>query len=245
MDAKVLDSLTALLNQALTTQLVVTALVSVVAAGLGSYFGAYLTKMAERRAAKAVFGDVLKEQIETTFETERVKSAIASAATKSLEQLRTDLQQQMAFVTFRRERLAKMKDMMFEGAVALDTLRENCKSVPWLARTAIEDIHERGHAAIARVVYALAELREMQAAADEKSGGASTLNFEFEQFAGPVATYKQQITAGNIEHLGRANDVAREAETDLIKAEKKWRTELEKLRTLVISLSVAPEQSPE
>src|SRR5262249_22973599 len=158
-----LESLIALLNQALTRQLLLTALVSLLAAGFGSYLGGYLTKKAERRAAKEDFRDILKEQVETTFETERVKTAIASAATESLEELRTDLQKQLASVTFWRERIAKMKDTMFESAVALDTLRANCNSVPWLARTSIEDIHERGNAAIARIVYAQTELQEIGA----------------------------------------------------------------------------------
>jgi hypothetical protein len=35
-----------------------------------------------------------------------------------------------------------MKAIIFEGAIALDTLLENCQSVPWVARTPIEDNHD-------------------------------------------------------------------------------------------------------
>jgi hypothetical protein len=242
MDAKVLESFTALLNQALTTQLLLTAFVSLLAAGFGSYFGGYLTKKAERRVAKEAFGEVLKEQIETTFETERVKTAIGSAASESLEKLRTDLQKRLASVTFWRERIAKMKDTMFEGAVALDTLRFNCSNVFWLGRTSVEDIHERGHVAIARIVYAQAELQGMGAAGQEKANFVSMLSWRFQNFVGYVALYKEQIAEGNITFSsGATNDTAKRVEDRLVEAANEWRKVLDELRTLIVSLSIAPE----
>jgi hypothetical protein len=110
MDEKVLQSITALLNGALTTQLLWTALVSVCAAAAGAYFGAYLSKKAERRATKEDFADILKEEIERTLQTENVKTAIAEASSRSLEHVRTDLQRGLAFVTFQRELIARHQD---------------------------------------------------------------------------------------------------------------------------------------
>ena len=140
MDVKVLESLTALLNHALTTQLVITAVVSVVAAAIGAYAGAFFKKKAERLAVSQDFPIVLAEQIKTTLETERVKSAIASVASASLETLKTDLQKSLASTTFWRERAVKMKDITFEAGIVLNTLLENCQSPSWLAKTSIEDI---------------------------------------------------------------------------------------------------------
>jgi hypothetical protein len=143
---------------------------------------------------------------------------------------------------FYRERLAKMKDMMFENAIALDTLRENCRNVPWLAKTHIEDIVERSNTAIACITYALAELREMQAATDASNNAVSMLRHRFPRFASYVALYQEQIANGNITLYGHAeNDVASRAEKNFIQGHEEWGQHLEKLRTLIVSLSVTPE----
>jgi hypothetical protein len=303
MDQKVLDALTALINEAATWQLVLTAIVSVLTAFVGAYVGTRLRAQAQRDQVRKDFEEVLREQIRTmsetesakaqaqreqakkyfeevlgeqlrttfeteskkaqaqrdqarehfeqvlgeqirtTFETESVKNAIASATTHSIEQFKTDLQQRTSSIAFWRERVAKLKDMAFESALALDVLTENCSSVPWLAKTVTEDIHKAGHLEIARLRYALVQLREL-GVVDEKTVSAGSLGYAFKIFAGAVAMYQDEISAGNILLTGQANATARKAEEDLEYRRKEWRQLLDKLDTVVASLAITADRIP-
>jgi hypothetical protein len=127
MDEKVLESLTALLHNQFTTQLLWTALLSLAAAGLGAYFGAYLGKKAERRAEQEAFAGRLQEEITKTFETEKVKDTIADASGRAMERLRTHLQREVAFVTFQRDLIARHQD-------ALISALKDCSAIAELAK---------------------------------------------------------------------------------------------------------------
>jgi hypothetical protein len=124
MDAKVLEALTALINQRLTAQLILTALLAVIAAALGAYFGSYLAKKAERLAASESFRDALAEHVESTFQTERVKTAIATAASGSLEKLRADLQSKSTFAVFQRDLVASYQSRLVDSLREVMTIRE-------------------------------------------------------------------------------------------------------------------------
>jgi len=91
MDEKVLESVTALLRNQLTTQLLWTAILSVAAAAIGAYLGAYLGKKGERRAQKEDFASVLEEEVKRTFQTESVKASLADASGRAIESLRVGL----------------------------------------------------------------------------------------------------------------------------------------------------------
>ena len=136
-----------------------------------------------------------------------------------------------------------MKDMMFESALALDTLLENCQSVPWLAKTSVESIHDAGHTQIARVNYALGQLRQMNVVDDKRRNTVSLLGYIFKRFAGAVAEYKEQIVAGNITLLGDVNAISKPALKELMKTAGEWREQLELLSSLVAWLATAPEPS--
>ena len=220
-----------------------TGIVPLISAGVGGYVGAYLKRKAERRATSEDFRKVLEEQLETTFETERVKTAIASAAATSLETVKTDLQQRLSSMTFLRERATSMKDMIFEAAIALDTLVENCHSISWVTKTSLEDIHERGHSAIARIDYALAQLREMHVVDNRKTTATALLGDNFRKFAGAVAVLKDEIALGNIGPDGPVNDTARNANSNLNEKSAVWRSRLKDVRELVAWLAIAPEPS--
>jgi|KBSSwiStaDraftv2_1062776.scaffolds.fasta_scaffold54518_3 hypothetical protein len=112
MDEKVLESVTALLRNQLTTQLLWTAILSVAAAAIGAYLGAYLGKKGERRAQKEDFASVLEEEVKRTFQTESVKASLADASGRAIESLRVGLQREMAFVTFQRELIARYQDAL-------------------------------------------------------------------------------------------------------------------------------------
>jgi len=242
MDAKVFEAIVALLNNALTIQVALTAVVSLLAAGFGAYMGGYLRKKAERRAAKEDFREILREQVETTFQTESVKSAIGNAATRSLEHLKTDLQDQLSLVMFRRERLTKLQDIAFEGTLTLTTLYENCWSVPWLTKTSLDEVHERAHNAISRITYALDGMRAMGVTCKE-SDDAGLPGWKFRMMFGKLALYKDQIMAGNVDADGQANEVAKKAEKDISQALGEWGTHLSALRRDVMSTSMTVDQS--
>ena len=143
-------------------------------------------------------------------------------------------------VAFNRERRAKMRDMLFENAIALNALERNCRGVPWLAKTSSEQIQERGNAATSRIEYASEVLGVRE--------GLPLLSYHFTNFCGKVAGYKAQIDLGNIELSGHANEAAKQAETRLIEAGEDWQKHLNELREFVCpylpravaSMSVAP-----
>jgi hypothetical protein len=273
MDQKILESLTALINKTATWQLVLTAIVSLLTAFIGAYVGTLMRAKAQRAAARQDFEEVLGEQIRTTFETESVKNAatraaarkhfeevlgeqirttfetesvknaIASAASHSLEKFRTDLQQQTSSVAFWRDRVSKLKDMAFESALAVHVLTENCKSVPWMAKKSLEEIHEPGHSATARIRYALVQLHQL-GIIDQKSVINGSLGYAFQHFVGAVALYKEQIALGNIELTGSANASAKHADDHLEYRSREWRQRLDELDTVISSLALTADPVP-
>ena len=127
MNAEVKTFVEALVSNALTTQLIVACLVSLIGAGVGAYFGAYFKRKAQRTADKEDFAGLLHDEVTKTFETESVKAAITDATNQSLERLRTDLQERIAFVTFRRELIARHHESLMSALRDFSTAAQNIK----------------------------------------------------------------------------------------------------------------------
>jgi hypothetical protein len=137
---------------------------------------------------------------------------------------------------FHREHVGRLKEMVFESAVALQALSQCCSHVPWLAKTLLADTHERGSNAIARINYAMEELKEMKAVTLEQTAATSGLSNAFQSFMGAIASYKEQLDAGNIALSGQANDKAKPAEQEMIAGHAKWQDRLNKLKVLVAQI---------
>jgi hypothetical protein len=136
---------------------------------------------------------------------------------------------------FRRDRVAELKQILFDGVIALDTLRENCNSVPWIAKTPIEKIHERGAREISRISLAFDTLDKMNALPPD-GYTPYMLGYYFRGFVGKVVTYQEQIAAGNIELSGHASPAGKEAENNLAEADEEWRAKLKDLRDAVAAV---------
>jgi hypothetical protein len=83
--------------------------------------------VAERRAEKEAFAARLQEEIAKTFETERVKNAIADASQHAMENLRTNLQRETAFTAFQRDLIARHQDTLFSALKDSSTIADLAK----------------------------------------------------------------------------------------------------------------------
>lgn len=137
---------------------------------------------------------------------------------------------------FRREQAGKTKDMIFESAVTLQTLTSCCQHVPWLAKTSLADIQERGSAAISRISYAMQELMAMNATEPKKLERLWGLSYGFMIFTGNIAGYRDQIDAGNVALSGQAKEAARAAEANVLQAHKNWQEQLDLLRAVTAEI---------
>ena len=134
---------------------------------------------------------------------------------------------------FRRQRLAAMKDMLFESALALQSLSACCNSIPWLTKTPLEELHERGETHISRINYAAQIIQTMSDEVEVQNGLLAGLAGLFHGFCGAIYFYKQQISIGNIEQSGQVKHEAKEADARFETATRDWNRHILDLRELV------------
>lgn len=115
MNDDVRQFLEQLISSGLTRQTVEIAVISIILGGLSAFFGSYLARRAQRKADEETFLSRLNEEIQKTFETETVKTAISSAANESLELLRKELNEHIAFVAYRRELITRHHDRLMNS----------------------------------------------------------------------------------------------------------------------------------
>lgn len=127
MDPATLQAWNTLFHNQLTTQVALTGLITLLAAGVGSYLAAYLRKKAERKADREAFGSLLQEEFERTLQTEQVKNSLTAATTKSLDRFRTQLQQHSDFVTFQRELIARYQGNLVSSLGEIATAADLAK----------------------------------------------------------------------------------------------------------------------
>jgi len=137
---------------------------------------------------------------------------------------------------FRREQVRSTKDIIYENAVALQALASCCEYVPWLAKTSLAQIHERGSTAISRINYAAQELIAANAIEPKKLQSTWGLSYAFACFAGKIMLYREQIDAGNIALSGQAKEAAEVAANNVIAAQKEWQERLNELRAITAEI---------
>jgi hypothetical protein len=138
--------------------------------------------------------------------------------------------------SFRRERLAYLRDILFESAVALEAFRTTCRHVPWLANTPIEHITQRGTDTIACLKYAFEALRAMNAKGTGESGPIYLLGRYFERLIGSLTQYKDMIDIGHIEHSAQVAESALDVQKRSIEVSAEWGKTISKLREFVAAL---------
>lgn len=165
-----------------------------------------------------------------------IAAVVSSRTARRAAKETAEAQSERERSAFRREQVRRTKEIIFESAVALQTLASCCEYVPWLANTSLVDIQERGSAAISRINYAVEELRAMNAVAPEKAASQRGLSYGFALYTGKVTTYREQIDKGNIALSGEAKEVAKVAENNMLEAQKKWQDELHGLRVFAAEI---------
>jgi hypothetical protein len=163
-------------------------------------------------------------------------AVVSSRTARRVARETAQAQSELEVSAFHREHVGRLKEMVFESAVALQALSHCCDHVPWLAKTSLADIQERGSNAIARINYAMEELKEMKAVTPEQTAATPGLSYAFRSFMGAIASYREQLDAGNIALSGQANDKAKPAEREVMTAHAKWQERLNELRVLVAQI---------
>ena len=145
------------LHQGFVSMGTVVIFASLLAAGVGAYFGSYLKKKAEIRATDEGFGRFLDQLRIQTDATERIRGQILEETTKSIETLKLDLGQNLerfragleedlqkkvetlrdalererVFDTFSRNRLAVHLDRVLESTIELGYLSDLVGKRTW------------------------------------------------------------------------------------------------------------------
>jgi hypothetical protein len=145
---------------------------------------------------------------------------------------------------FRRQRIAAMKDILFENAIALRALSGYCHSVPWLTKTPLEEIHEKGIMHIARIEYAVEILRTMGESILDDESTLAGLPSLFASYCGWISNYKEQIDIGNIEPTGNAKPPAKEIEKGFLSESRNWDRRIGTMREIIAQVCSATEHNP-
>jgi len=161
---------------------------------------------------------------------------LSSRTARRIAEETAHAQSQRELSAFRRDHLVRIKETILESAVVLQTLRDCCFHVPWLAQAPLADIQERASTAISRLSYAAEELKAMKAVEPARLVAASGLSYPFMLFMGKIWAYREQVDAGNIALSGEAKEAARAAEANVIDAHKSWQERLDQLRCLTAEL---------
>lgn len=166
-------------------------------------------------------------------------AAVSSRTARRVAKETAQAESERELSAFRREQARRTKEVIFESAVALQTLASCCEYVPWLAKTSLADIQERGSAAISRINYAMQELIAMKAVEPTKMESAWSLGYSYMLFTGKITAYREQIDAGNIALSGEAKEAAKVAEMNVLEAHKKWQEHLKELRVVTAEIQAS------
>ena len=143
-------------------------------------------------------------------------------------------------LSFRRQRLTTMKDMLFESAISLQSLSGCCKSISWLAKTPLAHIHEEGGILISRITYAINVIRAMGEEIDDPQGVLFGLGLQYQGLCSAIYLYKEQIDLANVKPIGEANAEAAGAASRLNSESRDWDVHLENLRFVVANICSRP-----
>jgi gas vesicle protein len=166
-------------------------------------------------------------------------AAVSSRTARRVAKETAQAESERELSAFRREQVRRNKEVIFENGVVLQTLTSCCQFVPWLAKTSLADIQERGSAAISRINYAMQELTAMNAIERTRLESAWGLGYSYMLFTGKLAAYREQIDAGNIALSGEGKEAAKVAEGNVLEAQKNWQEQLNELRVLTAEIRVS------
>lgn len=128
MDPELLKLLQQAIRDGISAASWMVMVLTLAAAGIGAFLGAYLKKRGENLATKEDFGDLLQQIKAQTQATEEIKAEVQ----RDLNTFSDTLERGREFAGFRRERIAKHLDQVLDGYVDIYAIAQLVPVRKWL-----------------------------------------------------------------------------------------------------------------